>query len=704
MGNELTHSNVLQDLGDAQEADHDGRIKAREADHFVNKKDGQWEPDIVQMYDGKPRYTIDLTSGIVADVDGEMNSMDFDIKVSPAGGSATTDIALHYDGLIRNIENNSTPKAKYIYRAAGKQMITTGIGGFGIEHGYRDPMSFDQDLMFYPISNFMDRVWFDPNFELQDASDSNWGFKLTTMSKQSYLNDFPKGSCNSIGQDREGNVYSYKDSDSVTVAQYLYKVSEKVRLLRMTNGSIFQEDDKFTKVKDELAAQGVTVEKHRDVMSHRIHQQMLDGSDFLSDKEKTVFSYVPLVPMFGNFEISEDKVIYWGVVEKNMDPQRILNYAESRKIAEGALAPRKKLVMTREQAAGSEKAIRTMNTNDDPVLLLKHIPDQTPPFETGGASINPGLMETTESMKGYLQSIPGRMDPSRQGSAGLQSGVALQALQNKSDNSNYGYFISAEIALCHGYRIAKDAIPRVYDAQREVQLDFQDGTTKSITINQRVYDQQTQKVIDLNDLSKGVYSVTCSAGPAFSNKQQETIAAMNEVAAIAPEVLQQGMDVYLSNVPAPGMDKIAKRVRAQMLDNGQILEEEMTDEEKEQQQAKAQQPKEQSPMDQALIAEAAARTKEVEAKTADVISKTEERKDKTIIDIEKIKIQDEQNEKKNMLEFMKLQNEQINEQADTLKALKEAMGVDTIITDSSTQAYNKQADKLLISIVDSMNK
>ena len=90
MALENTHSNVLADLKEAQHADHDGREKAREADHFVNKKDGQWEPDILKSWSNKPRYTIDLTSGIIADVHGEMASMDFTSKVKPAGGPSTS--------------------------------------------------------------------------------------------------------------------------------------------------------------------------------------------------------------------------------------------------------------------------------------------------------------------------------------------------------------------------------------------------------------------------------------------------------------------------------------------------------------------------------------------------------------------------------------------------------------------------------------
>lgn len=699
---EQTHANTLQDLKEDQKADHDGRIKAREADHFVNKKDGQWEPDIIQMYTNKPRYTIDLTSGIIADVSGEMNSMDFDIKVSPAGGEATTDIALHYDGLIRNIENNSTPKAKYIYRAAGKQMLTTGLGGWGIKAGYRSPLSFDQDLMLYPISNFMDRVWFDANAELQDMSDASRGWKLTNMSMEAYKKQFPEGSGMSIANDREMNVYEHKKSHSVTVAQRYYKKEESINLLRMSNGAVYIDDEKFQMVKDELALKGVTVDRTRTTIAHRVYQQMIDGADILGDPEETVFSYIPLIPCYGNFEISEDKVIYWGLVEKHMDPQRILNYAESRKIGEGALAPRAKKWMTPQQAAGHQKTLRTMNTNDDPIQFYNHVDTQPPPYETGGAQINPGLKETTESMNGYMQTISGRMDPSRQGSAGLQSGVALQALQNKGDNANYGYFVSMEIAIAHTCKILQDAIPRVYDAQREVQLDSQDGTSKTITINQRVYDQQTQQVVDLNDLSKGEYLVTCEAGPAFHNRQQETISAINEVAAIDPTIMQTGGDIYLANIPAPGMDKIAKRKRAQMLQQGLIPEEEMTDEEREQMQAAQAQPQEPSAMDQALIATAQAEAEKAQAQTADTMSKITEREQKIELQANKMLMEDQNKKEDRMLDMMKEQNNQIKTLADTLKTLKDAIGAEAIVTPANTEAYNKQAVKTIEAIEDSM--
>jgi hypothetical protein len=702
MALDVTYSNVLKDLEESQLYDHDNREKARESDHFVNKKDGQWEPSIATKFSNQPRYTLDKTSGVVADLSGEMNSMDFTIKIRPAGGSATNELANHIDGLIRNIENNSGSGARYIYKAAGKTMITTGIAGWGIEAGYRDPLSMDQDLIIKPISNFMDRVWFDPGAEERSAADADWGFKLTSMSMADYERDFPKGSKLSIGRDIESNVYSFKKERAVVVAEHYWKKFEKAEIVLMSDNSVFLVDDKFKMVVDELAEQGIQEVRRRETKAVRVFHRILDGGDFLTPSRETVFEYVPLVPCYANFEISEDKIIYWGVVEKLMDPQRILNYAESRKIGEGALSPRAKKWMTAEQAAGYETEIATLNTNADPVQFYNHVPDQPPPFETGGAQINAGLQETTQAMDLHIQGIANKLDPTQNNAFGLQSGVALERVENKANNGNYEYFIALEVAIAHTATILKTgALARVYDARREVQLDSQDGTIKTITLNERIFDQETQQVVELNDLSKGYYSVVCSAGPAFNNRQEEGNAAFERAAQLDPTLMQLGADIWLRNMSAPGMDVIADRKRIQMVVAGVIPENELTEEEKQLSAQVAEQNKQPSAVDQALIAEAQARTKETEAKAADTMSKIEERQNKHQIAMERLMLdgqkaaqaqQDKQNEV--MIDLVKSQDNQIKILAETLVDLRNALGADEIVSGETALAYKQTARKL----------
>ena len=184
------HAKVINLLTAAQGADSDMRDQARDAQLFVSKKDGQWEPYWWNANQNKPRYTFDMTCPIVDQVAGEIEQADFDIRVSPAGGDATKDVALTYDGIIRNLENISN--AKDVYTSAARGMITTGYDGWRIVQKYADDNSFDQDLMIEKIHNFIDRVWFDPASEQQDKSDARYCFVLHPVAKDEFDKRWPE--------------------------------------------------------------------------------------------------------------------------------------------------------------------------------------------------------------------------------------------------------------------------------------------------------------------------------------------------------------------------------------------------------------------------------------------------------------------------------------------------------------------------------
>jgi putative intracellular protease/amidase len=87
------HSEVLIGLKASQDSDSDIRSFVREAHHFVNKRDGQWEPSIVTKMSNRPRYTFDKCNPIVDQIAGEIDQADFDIRVRPGGGDATKETA-----------------------------------------------------------------------------------------------------------------------------------------------------------------------------------------------------------------------------------------------------------------------------------------------------------------------------------------------------------------------------------------------------------------------------------------------------------------------------------------------------------------------------------------------------------------------------------------------------------------------------------
>jgi len=575
-----SHNDVMSLLSAAQMADHDNREKAREAQLFVSKRDGQWEVYWWNNNINKPRYTFDMTSPIVDQIAGELEQADFDIVVSPAGGNATKDAAEIYDGIIRNLETISN--ASMTYSAAGRGMVTCGYDAWRVVQKFADDNSFEQDLLVEPIGNAIDRVWFDPSAQLQDCSDARYCFVLHPIATSEYRARWPEGSGMSVSDDREGDAY-YDKAEVVVIGELLYVEEEMRELVLMSNGQVHEVNDDFEMIRDELLMLGVREVRRRERKYKKVCSRLFDANGWLEDDKDTAFCYLPVVPVFANFKILENKIIYYGAVEKLMDSQRVLNYSLSREIEEGALAPRAKWWMTMAQAAGHELQIQTLNTNADPVQFYNPDPNAPgAPQQSGGAQINPGLRNISESMRGIIGMSAGMFASNMGDNPGLQSGVAIERLQNKGDNGTHKYFRALEIAISHTGRILVSTIPKVYDNERQMRLMYEDGTLEMKPINQEVIDMQTGKVVKVNDLSVGTYDVVCKAGPSFRNRQEQTLRTMLDLAQVDPSILQLGGDLFLRNVVSPVADALAERRRAQMLAQGIIPESQMTDEEKQQ--------------------------------------------------------------------------------------------------------------------------
>jgi len=578
---------VIGLLTAAQDADHDNRERAREAHLFVDKRDGQWEQQWWNANDGKPRYTFDMVNPILDQVTAEIEQSDFDVKVSPASGPASKETAMIFDGLIRNVETMS--RAKDIYINSGRGAATSGFDSWMVSHRYADSASFDMDLVIDPIPNAIDRVWFDPASYLQSKADSQYAFVLHPMSVHEYTQRWPDGSKESVETDREGDSY-YDKAEVVVVGQLFYVEKVKVELVLMSNGATYTVDDDYEAIRDEMDAEGIAEVKRRKAFVQKVCSRFFDATEFLEDEEDTVFDRVPVVPIYGNFKVVENKVIYNGAVEKLIDPQRVLNYSLSREIEEGALAPRAKYWMTATQTSGYEDTLATMNTNSDPVQMYNPDPEAPgAPQQNGGAMVNPGLRTISEAMRSLIGQTAGMFASNMGDNPGLQSGAAIERLQKKGDNGTIKYFRALEAAIATTGDILLRAIPKVYDTERTIRLLYEDGTSEMKVVNEPRVDMQTGRVVTLNDLSKGLYSVSCRAGPSFRSREQETIETIIEIARVDPSIISMAGDIMMNSIPTSSATQIGERKRLQMLSQGLIPESQMTDEEKQQQQAKAQQ-------------------------------------------------------------------------------------------------------------------
>ncbi|MCP4321453.1 MAG: hypothetical protein GY787_06315 [Alteromonadales bacterium] len=726
---------VLNMIKKAQEAEYDIRENSRTAKSFIIDPDGQWDDDAKNKMADSYRGTFDMCTPIVDQISGEIEQSDFTIKVSPAGSESSMDTAKTLDGLIRNIRNLSN--AEDVFSKASRTNVIQGFDAWEAVQEFVDDDSFDQDLLIKYIPNAIDSVWFDLSAVAQDKHDAMWAVKLVAMPTDEYKDRFPDGSGQSVGQGKR-RVREWQKAESVVVGKLYYKKSTKVDLVRMSNGEVYTDDEEFKKIVDELEQAGIVEEDRRTKDKFIVHTRIFDGDEWLDDEEETVFSFIPLIPIYGNYDIVDNKVIFYGKIEKLYDQQRALNYALSRDINDGALSPRAKYWLTAEQMEGYEDTISTLNTNNDPAQLYNHVPDQLPPQMQGGAQPNAALQTTVANMQQMINTSANSFNAQQGNANALQSGIAGQQQIDQGNIGSIKWFASLQVAVCHTARVLIDAIPRVYDATRQVRILDEDGTGNIVTLNTTVFDEETQQNVEVNDLTKGKYDVVCDYGPAFNSQQKETVQAFLDMAAIDPTFLEQGKDIMLKNLSVPGMDQMAERARRQLFIANQIPEDQLTDKERQEiaeaQAQAAQQPPQEDPLMVAARAEEGKAQAELmksqnqqqqtqidaQVKMANVQLEQEKialEREKLQLDAAKFQrageakfntdlIQADQNQQKidlqaqeqqfnSMMKMMEQKQTEMDSAINNLKVLKDAIGADTIIGDTNTQVYKEQADIVL---------
>lgn len=736
------HTKLLVMVEEVQDAEQDRRDRVMEAKLFITEADGQWDPYAWNKMDGRYRGTFDMCTPIVDQIAGEIEQSDFTIRVSPSGGEASKDTAKTLDGLIRNIRNISN--AESVFQSAGRSNVIGGFDAWEIVQEFIDGDSFDQDLFIRRVPNASTSVWFDPSSVLQDRSDAKWAVKLNNIPAAEYMDRWPDGKKVSVS-DNAVNRRDETKINSVTVGQLYYRKPRKIEIVLMSNGKVYQVDEDFEKVQDELTQAGIVEVNRRTRDAWRVYSRMFDGGDWLANEEETVFDYVPLIPVYGNFDIVDNKTVYFGKLEKLYDQQRILNYAMSRDIEDGALSPAPSVWMTDAMAEGNDYS--SMNTDRAPVRIFNVDPENPSltPTPMGGPQVSSGLQATIQQSKEMI-TTSGNVFAAQQGNANPnQSGVAGNQQIEQGNIGSIKWFKALEVAICQTGKILINAIPRVYDSTRQVRILEEDGTSSMVMLNQTVFDQQSQKNVTLNDLSLGEYDVICEVGPAFNNQQKETQEAFLQMAAIDPTIAQNGMDVWLKNQKSPGMDLMAERYRRQLLDAGVIPQSQWTDEEtqefKQAQAEQANQPPQEDPNmvfaraeeGKAQAEQMTAQTKQQEAqfnaqvKSAEIqleqdkvalerekvqldtakferekddkfnvdVAKIQQGQQKLDQDQQKIDFEQQMQELKLMQEQMKQQQQQLNDSFTNLKVMREAMGVDAIVGPTNTEAYKNQADIVL---------
>ena len=551
-------ANAIKFLQFANEADQMNRSEALEDLKFA--AGDQWPVEIQnsRVLEARPCLTVNKVDAYCRQLTNQMRQQRPRIKVHGMNNESDARMAEILQGICRHIENHSD--ADQAYDKAGDFAVRMGWGYWRVTTDYVRDDSFDQEIYIKAIDNPF-TVYFDPNSVMPDGSDAETVLITTVISKDNFRKMYPDAETEQ-GFTMRGTGDTNPEwvmKEDIRLAEYFYTERKAIKVHLLSDGSSVKADDLPPQEVLDLA--GITIVETRNSFEKKIKWCKLTSMEVLEEGE-WAGKYIPIVPVFGQETVVENKKKKFGIVRMAKDPQRMYNFWQTSLTESVALAPKAKWLLAEGQDEGHENEWAMANIKSMPVLRYKQkdIDGQPapPPQRLQPEPPPAGIMAAAQSMTTDLMQVVGIFDPSQLPQGNI-SGKALQGQQQQVDMTNFHYYDNLTRSIRQTGRIILDLVPKIYDRERVLRIIGDDGKPEILTINQYGQDEEGIDKI-LNDVTVGEYDVVMDTGPGYNSKRQEAVDSMMALFAADPTLIQQAGDLLVRNMDFPGAETIADRL------------------------------------------------------------------------------------------------------------------------------------------------
>jgi hypothetical protein len=522
---------------------------------FVNEPGEQWEANMKKKRGRRPCYEFNKLRITCKRV---INDMRANRPMGKVRGveDADKDVADIYEGLIRNIWNNSDGDTVIDY--AGEYQVSGGMGAWRVSTKYVAEDVFDQDIVMEALPNpfclFADPAAKDPM--KRDARDWLLTDKIT---KEAYEARWPKKDVVSWASSEFDDDDWNEDEDTVRIVEYWYKEPYDKELWQLKNGKVVDSTSDEAALIDKS-----TIARKRTVTCNRI-KMCIASSEAILEESEWAGSHFPFVMVYGEHIIIDGKVRWFGLPRFAKDPQRAYNVSRTAMIETVAQTPQAKWWATTKQSAGHADKWEQAVSENIPWLAFNPDPASPgPPVRMGGADVPAALVQLSMIDSEDIKAVTGIFDASLGQAASEKSGRAIIARQQQGEIATFNYQDNMAKAIRRTWEILIDLVPKVYDTERELRILGSDGSEDYKKVNQVVQDPVTGKAIKVNDLAQGRYDVTVTVGPSFSTKRQEASETYLQLAQSSPEVMGVAGDLIFKAMDLPYSEDIAERLKAML--------------------------------------------------------------------------------------------------------------------------------------------
>lgn len=677
------HQQALIDFDKIQTAMQDERNQCLEDRRFYSIAGAQWEGDLEDQFESKPKFEVNKVHLAVIRIINEYRNNRITVDFVAKDG-AEDEMADVCDGRYRADEDDSG--AQEAYDNAFEEAVSGGFGAWRLTTKLEDEEDDDGDeyqrVAFEPIFDADQCVFFDLGAKRQDKSDAKYCFVISSMTPEAFEDEFGE-SPRSWPVDEGQSEFDWNAPDLVYIAEYYLKeeVSDKIQIWQ----DLQEEETKYTpqdfdddpQLFEMLTATGSRMIEEKKVKRFKIRKYLMSGGGILEDYGYIAGKCIPIVPVFGKRWYVNSIERCMGHVRLAKDAQRLKNMQLSKLGEISALSTIEKPLLTPEQVAGHQTMWSEDNIKNYPYLLINPVVDQNGNIQAGGPvgytkppQIPPAMAALLQITEQDMQDLLGNQQAGEEIQPNV-SGKAIELIQNKLDMQTFIYMSNMAKAVKRSGEIWLSIGKEIYvEDDRKLKVLTPQKDVDSVELMQPAFNDESGEMEFKNDFTTAKFDLSVQVGPSTSSKKAATVRALTGMLQMTQDPQDQMIisAMALMNIEGEGLTDIHKFYRKKLLRSGAIEPNEQEAQElAAEQQAQAQQQQDgQQKYLQALAVESMAKAEKAQADTILTAAKAEETKAKTAETLSNMSLE----ERKHTIDTLR-QIEEITNQEVTTPPIKE---------------------------------
>lgn len=572
------------------------QLKRENEDLAFQVPDLQWTDAAKKLFDGgmvgghfsppRPRLSVSKIDQPIQLILNQERNAHLGVQVHPLSENADKETAEAIQDIYRGIERDSFADLARTW--AYERAVKAGIGYYRFISEYANedndgPGLFDQKVV---IKRILDQrtVLLDPFATEPDWSDGRkaliyemmpfdrykqeYGGKKSDGTPLSRLADFTEMDFDGLNDELvEGWWSGSEDAGGRTIrlAEYFYIEFEPVT--KTVSG------------------------KSRLIQQPRVRWCKVNGVEVL--EEATLpGDYIPIFPVLGQeLQPFNDERMFFGVIARAKDSQRLLNIEVSSAVGKDALATKVPWLVAEGQEEGHEQEFELSTVRNLSMVRYKPTSLNGQPVEPPRRMIeSPDLSSSLQLIalaNDSLQATTSTYDPSLGKQArGNKPAKAILAEQQQSEQANSNYLDNLSRGMRHEARTGLQWIAYYYDREGRIVrgVDGEDNEN-AVMINSPFIEGpdgrpipppqaepgQKPKTPRLINLKKGVYGTSISIGKSHRSRLEAGSDALGQIIQAAPDMMPILGPTWLSFQDFPGHQEAAdllKKMQPPQLQQG----------------------------------------------------------------------------------------------------------------------------------------